>query len=362
MTVNMELEPLEREVVRLGRKSVEGPSPPSRRRSPLLAALRGAGTEHLYVDSADPGEIAGLGGAPGGFPGELDGNTANQPLVHKVLERILDAGNPRSWLRELESRREKLLGQELLLGMYAVVCGRVGNAMERAFGLDAPWETSIQIHMDLCGRPESAIRTGHLIHDMVPGALVKVPFTPDDPSCFLVARDLERAGIPVNFTSTFSARQAVAAALLADVSRTNIFMSRLSEGLRTDLLGEHVDLETQRALCALRQEGRCKTRLIVASVHTWRTFERTAGCDVYTAPVEVYRDSLEQAEVLETGIASRLGTSYEDQLQVPSVVRDRLGEDGVFRLSRVEPEFIAFRHQRAMDTLVLQRLEEGGSV
>lgn len=344
MTVNLELEPLEQVVAGLGKAAGDGPSPPSppaRGRAPLLAALRRAGTRHIYADSADPAEIAGLSG-PGGFPEELDGNTANQPLVHEVLERILDAGDPGAWLRELEARREKLLGQELLISMYTIVCGLVGNAMERTFGTDATWETSIQIHMDLCGRREPSIRAGHLIHEMVPRALVKVPFTPDDPGCILVARDLERAGIPVNFTSTFSARQAVAAALLADVSRANIFMGRLSEGLKTDLLGEQVDLEAQRALAALRREGKSKTRLIVASVHTWRTFERTAGCDVYTAPVPVIRDFLEQTEVAETAVRSRLETSYEDDLQVPSTVRDRLGKDGISRLSRVEPEFIAF--------------------
>ncbi len=47
---------------------------------------------------------------------------------------------------------------------------------------------------------------------MVPSALVKVPFAPHAPAMLLVARDLERDGIPVNLTSTFSARQAVAAA------------------------------------------------------------------------------------------------------------------------------------------------------
>ena len=120
---------------------------------------------------------------------------------------------------------------------------------------------------------------------MVPSGVVKVPFTPHAPHCFLIARDLEREGIPVNFTSTFSARQAVAAGLLSNVTLTNIFMGRLNQGMKAALLGEHVDLAAQRALLRLRREAGIKTLLIVASVRDWQTFTRVAGCDVFTAPL-----------------------------------------------------------------------------
>lgn len=73
-------------------------------------------------------------------------------------------------------------------------------------------------------------------------------------------------GIPVNFSTTFSARQVVAAALLANVVRTNIFMGRLNQGLESELLGEQVDLMSQRVLTWLRNEAGTKTLLIVASV------------------------------------------------------------------------------------------------
>ncbi len=311
--------------------------------SPLLGALREAGTAHVYADTADRDELAALLAAgPGAIVREIDGNTANQPLVRRVVGRYLDAGDPAAWARRLRERREDLGGQELARLLYAVLLGRIGNDFTAAFAADRPWEVSLQLHMALARDPEGARRTGRVLRRMVPTAFVKVPFTPYAPECFLVARDLEREGIPVNFTSTFSARQVVTAALLADVTRTNIFMGRLNQGLEAALLGEHVDLEAQRALLRLRRQAGVKTRLIVASVREWRTFVAVAGCDVFTAPCAVIRDFLAQREVGPEAIASRLETSYEDRLGVSERVRQRLGLQSIARLYRVEPELIEF--------------------
>lgn len=311
--------------------------------TPLLAALQRAGTSHVYGDTADVEELAGLlETGDGALRREVDGNTANQPLVGKVVERYLDVGEPREWARELEAEQPGLSRAELLPLLYAIVCGRVGNDMARAFASGRDWEVSLQLHMGLCGRPEKARWIGRLLRRMVPSCIVKVPFTPDAPDCFLVARDLERAGIPVNFTSTFSARQAVAAALFADVTRTNIFMGRLNQGLEAALLGEHVDLETQRALRRLRREDGVKTQLIVASMRDWQTFVRVAGCDVFTAPCDALRDFLAQDEVAPEEIQSRLETSYAEELGVSAAVLAKPGPEAIARLYRVEPELVEF--------------------
>lgn len=342
MTVSVELEPLEQVVVEFGKREPNGPPPPpTHRRTPLLRALRRVGARHLYVESADSAEISTLSGS-GGFPGELDGNTVDPLGVHPLLERVLKAGDPERWFRELESRREKLLDNELETSVYAIACGRLGNTMARTFGVGAPWKTGVQIHMGLVARPELMIRAGHLIREMIPRSLIQVPFTPDEPSCFLVVRDLERAGIPVALSSVFSARQVAAAAVLAGASRVTLGTGRLSDGLRTDLLGDHVALETQRILGELRRTKKVDTRLMVAGLHSWRTFERTAGCDGYAAPVGVIRSFLAQNEVTEGDLRSRLEITYEQDLQVPDAVRNHLGAAGIARLFRVEPEFVAF--------------------
>jgi transaldolase len=314
--------------------------------SPLLAALRAAGTSHIYADTADYRDLENLlSVADGKLIAEVDGNTANQPLVRKVIGDYLDEANLNGWAEALRRRREEITQPELSVTIYAIVCGRVGNDFIVEFASGRPWEISLQLHMGLCGDADSARQVGRHIRSMVPSAFVKVPFTPHYPHCFLVARDLEKEGIPVNFTSTFSARQAVAAALLRNVTRTNIFMGRINQGLKSELLGEHVDLEAQRTLTRLRREEGIKTQLIVASMHEWQTLITTAGCDAYTAPVSVIRDFLDQTEVSPDEITSKLFTSYEGRFSVAGDVISRLGKERTAKLYQVEPEFIEFLNE-----------------
>jgi transaldolase len=288
----------------------------------------------------------------------VDGNTANQPLVRKVIERYLDRGKAATWAQTLKARRAGLSPKQLLPFLYAIVCGQIGNDIALAFASGRSWEVSLQLHMGLVGDPAAAKQIGRCLRRMAPSAFVKVPFAPHAPESFLVARDLEQEGIPVNFTSTFSARQAVAAGLLADVTRTNIFMGRLNQGLRAELLGEHVDLEAQRALRRLRRDAGIKTQLIVASMREWESFVRTAGCDVYTAPCGAIRDFLTQRDVSPDDIRSQLETSYADRLGIAEDVVHTLGQDRIARLYRVEPELVEFLREFAA-TREYQNLRDG---
>jgi transaldolase len=223
--------------------------------------------------------------------------------------------------------------------------------------------------MGLTKFPDLAKDIAQWIHRMAPSGIIKVPFVPYAPECFIVARDLEREGIPVNFTSTFSARQVVAAALLCDVSRTNIFLGRLDQGLEACLLGAHVSLEAQRALRQLRHTLGVKTLLIVASIRNWDTFVHTAGCDVYTAPVTVLRDWMRQDQIAPEQVTPRLDHSYDDRLGISARVLSLLGTERIARLYDVEPSFIDFlqtfgstqewRELNDADTL-FKRFEEAG--
>jgi len=327
--------------------------------SPLLRALREAGTSHIYADTADFHELGGLLSAGDGkLLAEIDGNTANQPLVRKVISAYLEEANLKGWATALQRHREELTEAEMLPLIYAIVCGRVGNDFLRVFSSGRLWEVSLQLHMGLCADPDAAKQVGRCLRSMVRSALVKVPFTPHHPHCFLVARDLEREGIPVNFTSTFSARQAVAAALLSNVTTTNIFMGRLNQGLQAELLGEHVNLQAQRAIEELRQQNTAKTLLIVASMRDWQTFIRTAGCDVYTAPVGVIRDFLKQTEIPPEEIHSNLFTSYEDRLGISPIVLGKLSAPAIAKLYEIEPEFIEFLTEYRQ-TVEYRNLEDG---
>ncbi len=310
---------------------------------PVFNALKEAGTAHIYADTANTEELGKiLSAGQEAIFDEVDGNTANQPLVNKVIQQYLQEGDPKVWAMGLRDLQNDLAEPKLLPLLYAIVCGRIGNDFVRTFAGRRSWEVSLQLHMGLCKDPNAAKRIGRYLRSMVPSAFVKIPFTPHMPHCFLIARDLELEGIPVNFTSTFSARQAVAAALLANVTRTNIFMGRLDQGLKAELLGAHVDLETQRALLRLRRQAGIKTQLIVASMRDWRSFIQTAGCDVYTAPCQVIQGLLDEAVIAPDAIHNQLETSYEEQLGISDEVAGKLGQDQIARLYRVEPEFVDF--------------------
>lgn len=309
--------------------------------TPLLAALRAAGTRHVYADSADVEELRPLlAVGADGLRREVDGNTANQPLVRRVLERYLDAGDVPEWALLARAHGAESEGRRLQPVLYAVVCARIGNDMTRAFALDRPWQGSLQLHMALGHEPRAARRVARLLHRMAPGAVVKVPFRPDAPDCFLLARDLQRAGIAVNFTSTFSARQAVAAALLGGVALTNVFLGRIDQGLEAEGLGEHVTREAQRALARLRASDGAETLLIAASMREWRTFVRLAGVDVFTSPCPVLHDFLAQEEVPPEALANAI--EPDAAFQVSATVRERLGDARIARLYEVERDLVEF--------------------
>jgi transaldolase len=312
--------------------------------SPLLHSLMTCGTSHIYADTADQHELAEvLKAGDGEIYREVDGNTVNQPLVHKVIDHYAEREEVRKWAQRLRTEAgTHLTDDELIVLLYSVVCGRIANDIVCAFAGGRPWEISLQLHMGLVDHQRAAKQVAHLIRAAVPTAIVKVPFAPHAPNCLLIARDLEDEGIPVNFTSTFSARQVLAAALLPNVTRTNVFMGRLNQGLRAQLLGEHTCLEAQRAILRERHDRRSKTQLIVASVREWHTFPRTAGCDVYTSPCHVLRDFLSQAGNELERLTSQLETSYADKLGIASEVSASLGEDRIARLYRIEDEFVEF--------------------
>lgn len=311
--------------------------------SQLLAALRRAGTAHVYADTADVEELHRvLTVAGNGVVAEVDGNTVNQPLVRRALDRYLAGDGLRACAHALQRRRPEVPREALVPYLYTLICGWIGRDIVGAFAAGRPWEVSLQLHMGAVSDPKTAKGLGRALRAMVPSAFVKVPFRPHEPGSLLIARDLEGENIPVNLTSTFSARHVVAAALLGDVKRSNIFMGRLNQGFDAALLGEHVDLEAQRTLRRLRREVGAKTQLIVASIREWETFVRVAGCDVFTAPCEVLSQFLAQTDVPPEALRSQLETSYEDRLGIKDGTIRAVGQERIARLWKVEPEFLEF--------------------
>ncbi|CAF0691414.1 Transaldolase [Candidatus Methylacidithermus pantelleriae] len=333
---------------------------------PLLSALKALGTEHIWADTADFRELSDLvvarneGGTVWLYR-ELDGNTTNQPLVAKVIDRYVTSQESEleRWAEDLRRWEPTLGSGELAIALYSILNGRLGREIESAWNRpDRPWEVSLELHTGLAGNPSAAKEVARALSRSVPGALVKVAFCPDHPETILVARDLEKEGVRVNFTATFSTRQVVAAALLAAPQRTNIFMGRLSQGLGSELLGEQVVLCTQRGLRRLRQRFGVPTRNIVASMRRWQTFVLAAGCDIYTAPYTVLKDFLAQREVPAEELRSCAEIDYSDRLQYSARVLERVSREKIEELFTVKAEFWEFLESYAR-TQEYEKLSDG---
>jgi transaldolase len=340
-------------VVELMRPTAGRQTPPKHirfRSNPLARAVKNCGTTHFYTDTADRKELQDLLVAEESDQDiflyeEVDGNTTNQPLVIKVLDRFLgqdSVDNVATWINRLQKEKPELSVEEAAVLIYSIINGRLGLDVIDYYSAGRIWQISLELHTALAQDPVSSKHVGRWLNQAVPHAFVKVPFTPDNPHCLLIARDLEKQGIAVNFTTTFSARQVVAAALLANPHRTNIFMGRLSQGLGSELLGEQVVLETQRNVTQLRQKFGIETLNMLASVRRWQTMVLTAGCDVYTVPYPVLKEFLTQTEVGAEQIKNSLQADYSDRLAISQNVLEKVTLDKIKQLYQVEPEFIEF--------------------
>lgn len=317
---------------------------------PLAQAVKSCGTAHIYTDTADQKELDDLliqmeDAENIYLYGEVDGNTTNQPLVVKVLDRFLGKDGTESiadWIQLLQKEKPHLTIQEATMLIYSIINGRLGLEVVDYYAAGRIWQISLELHTSLASYPVASKRIGWCLNQAVPNAFVKVAFTPDHPHSFLIARDLENQGVPVNFTATFSARQVVAAVLLANPHRTNVFLGRLSQGLDSELLGEQVVLVTQRHVHRLRETLGVKTLNMLASIRRWQTIVLTAGCDVYTVPYPVLKAFFQQKDVGPEEIKNCLQADYSDQLAISDKVRQKIGLEKIKELYTVKPEFIEF--------------------
>lgn len=319
---------------------------------PLARVVQNCGTAHIYTDTADKEELYDLlvrkeDSEHIYLYGEVDGNTTNQPLVVKVLDRFLGGDktdNMVTWIEMLQRGKADLSIDEAAMLIYSVINGRLGLQVIDYYAGGRIWQISLELHTSLAPYRVASMGIARCLSRAVPNSFVKIAFTPDYPHALLIARDLENQGVPVNFTTTFSARQIVAAALLANPHRTNIFLGRLNDGLGAALLGEQVALESQRQIRWLRENPKThiQTLNIVASVRRWQTIVLTAGCDVYTVPYPVLKQFFTQSDVAPKDIKSRLKTDYSDQLAISDQVIEKVGLEKIRQLYRVEPEFIEF--------------------
>lgn len=92
---------------------------------------------------------------------EVDGNTVNQPLVRRVLDRYVVDEALAEQGRVLRDQRPAPSHEVLARQLYTAVCMRIGVDVVRAFAAGRAWEPSLQLHMGACRDRAAAVALGH---------------------------------------------------------------------------------------------------------------------------------------------------------------------------------------------------------
>jgi transaldolase len=226
------------------------------------------------------------------------------------------------WTREFTAltTNNTLLNKEVQTGRYDALIGQAAKLLaaydglsdrdrllEIAFILNARHAlhlvekfdayVSVEEHTDLAHDVDSAVRYAHRYHEICPERFyVKIPFTA---AGVLATRRVCAAGVAVNHTLGFSARQNYVIARIARPEFVNVFLGRLNSFVAdNDLgdgtyIGEKATLATQRVIRKLRKTHKLPSRLIGASFRSGQQVRDLAGIDVMTMPTKVAKEFLD---------------------------------------------------------------------
>jgi len=302
--------------------------------------IRAAGTA-LWLDTGDLDEASKL------WCAEFSGLTTNNTLLNQEVQKGLYdnlVGRAAAALREAMPTVDE---RTLVLEVAFVLNAWHGLRLVQRFGA----HVSVEVHTDLADDLERSVAYGKRYHAICPEKFyVKVPLTPTG---LLAARKLAAAGVPINLTLGFSARQNYAAALLTQAAYVNVFMGRLNAFVADHGLGdganagEKATLATQRELIALRQAGRTHSRLIGASMRAGGQVGALAGLDVLTMPVKVAAQYREQPQ---DRVASPVETDPE-VIWAPGMEGGDCNADTLWAVPNAFKQSVAALLKQDVDTL-----------
>lgn len=309
----------------------KGPGKREFESNPLLAKLVELGTE-LWLDTGDLEEASAI------WHSEFTALTTNNTLVNKVVQTgIFDELIPEA-AAKIRSAAPDIDDDTLIREIGFILNCRTALRLIEAFGV----HVSVELHPAIGRDIEATVYYGKRYFSICPEwFFVKVPLTPEG---YCAVARLGAAGVPVNFTLGFSARQNYLAARFSNPSYCNVFLGRNNAVVADNKLGdgkfvgEKACLATQRALIAIRKaHSEVKTRLIAASLRNGGQMRDLAGVDVYTAPPKAAQEFVALGLAPES-LTCQVGAHYEIQLN------DGLSEKeaGVDVLWEVTPQFEAF--------------------
>jgi len=241
--------------------------------------LRNTGTE-LWLDTGDMEEAEKI------WTAEMTALTTNNSLVNNEIQKgIYD-----EYIAEAKSIVKDLPLREQVVEIAFILNARHGLRLAKKFG----GFVSVELHTDTAHKIDAIVDYGKRYFEISPEQfIVKVPYTA---AGLLGAKKLREAGVKINFTLEFSARQNVMVASIVRPNYLNVFLGRIggyikNAGLGDGLgAGERTVLATQEWVTELTRNNKEPTKLIAASLRSFEQLDALAGVNVFTMPVNVAVD------------------------------------------------------------------------
>ncbi|MGE5406545.1 MAG: transaldolase family protein, partial [Methanosarcina sp.] len=267
---------------------------------PFWEALRKTGTE-LWLDTGDMEE------AEANWTAEMSALTTNNTLLNNEIQKgIYDV-----FISESKSIVRDLPQEERVKEIAFILNARHGLRLAQKFR----GYISVELHTDTAHDIKAIVNYGKRYHDMCPEQfIVKVPYTAEG---LIGARLLKEAGVRVNMTLGFSARENVLATRIAHPDYVNVFVGRISAYMIDNKLGdgsgagEMAVISSQNWVTGLSAENKWPTWQIAASLRNPNQLELLAGVDVFTMPPKV---AVAGHKELSGNFTSRTHENYEISL------------------------------------------------
>ena len=246
------------------------------KKDPFWESLRQAGTE-LWLDTGDMEE------AEANWSAEMSALTTNNTLLNNEIQKgIYDI-----FISEAKHIVQELPLEDRVREIAFMLNSRHGLRLATKFG----GNVSVELHTDTAHDIKAIEYYGKRYHEISPDQfIVKVPYTAEG---LIGARRLKDAGVRVNLTLGFSARQNILVTRLSRPDYLNVFLGRIGAFMMDNKLGdgtgagERAVISTQNWVTGLSAKNPWQSKLIAASLRNYNQLELLAGTDVFTMPPKV---------------------------------------------------------------------------
>ncbi len=243
---------------------------------PFWQSLRDAGTE-IWLDTGDMEEAEKI------WTAEMSALTTNNTLVNKEIQKgIYD-----DFIAEAKEIVKPLSLKEQIIEIAFILNARHGLRLAKKFG----GKVSVELHTDTAHNISAIVDYGKRYFEINPEHfIVKVPYTA---AGLIGAKKLREAGVKINFTLEFSARQNVMVAAITKPNYQNVFLGRVGAYIKDNELGdgsgagERTVISAQNWVTDLTKNNNGPTKMIAASLRSYEQLEALAGVNVFTMPTKV---------------------------------------------------------------------------